>query len=91
MRRVEFIEMKFVPYNNKTGVGSHFEKLDPVEATFHEFGCDYEEFENGSGNFSTAIVEKDDGTVKNVPVERIRFLKSAPPYDSTAHLPRIKG
>jgi hypothetical protein len=40
---------------------------------FHAFGVDYQEFETGPGNFSTAIVEMADGTVKNVPVELIVF------------------
>lgn len=42
-------------------------------ATFHQFGMDYEEFEEGPGNYSTAIIELADGTVKNVPVENIEF------------------
>lgn len=42
--------------------------------TFHQFGYDYEEFETGPGNFSTAIVEMEDGTVRNVPVEMIKFV-----------------
>lgn len=29
---------------------------------------------NGPGNYSTAIVEWPDGSVENVPVERIRFI-----------------
>lgn len=40
---------------------------------FHGFGVDYEEFESGPGNFSTAIVEMPDGTVKNVPADMIKF------------------
>lgn len=44
------------------------------EAVFHQFGCNYEEFKEGPGNFSTAIVEYDDGSVDNVPVEHIRFI-----------------
>ena len=44
------------------------------EATFHAWGLNYEGFESGPGNFSTAIVERDDGTVENVPVEHIRFI-----------------
>ena len=44
------------------------------EALFHQFGVGYEEFEAGTGNYSTAIVEWPDGKVDNVPVEHIRFL-----------------
>ncbi len=61
MRRVKY-EFYF---GGKTEIG---------EGNFHQFGTDYEEFETGAGNFSTAIVERDDGTVINVPVENIQFL-----------------
>jgi hypothetical protein len=42
---------------------------------FHQWGIDYEELETGPGHFSTAIVEMDDGTVKNVCADLIVFLK----------------
>ena len=44
------------------------------EAIFHQFGCNHEEYENGVGNFTTAVIEWPDGTVGNVPVEHVRFL-----------------
>lgn len=44
------------------------------EFVFHKWGCDYDEFESGPGNFSTAIVEDKDGTVKNIPVGLIKFV-----------------
>lgn len=40
-------------------------------ATFLEIGVDFEDFDNGVGNFSTAIVIKDDGKVRNPPIELI--------------------
>jgi len=40
---------------------------------FHQFGCDYEEFESGPGNYTTAIVEMSDGSVRNVPVDMVVF------------------
>ena len=43
------------------------------QGIFHQWGVDYEEFETGPGNYSTAIVEMPDGSVKNVPVEMIVF------------------
>lgn len=52
---------------------SVFEKVLKGRAIFHEFGVDYEEFDSGPGNFSTAVIELPDGTVKNVPVENIAF------------------
>ena len=44
------------------------------EAVFHQFGSTYEEFENGAGNQTTAIVEWPDGQVEEVPAGRIKFL-----------------
>ncbi len=51
----------------------HFDKVADGVGRFHEWGSNYEEFENGAGNFSTAIIERPDGTVENVPVELIKF------------------
>ena len=44
------------------------------EAVFHQFGSTYEEFENGAGNQTTAIVEWPDGQVEEVPAGHIKFL-----------------
>lgn len=46
------------------------------EAFFHGWGSNYDEFESGPGNYSIAIVEFDDGTIKSIPVEQIRFIKA---------------
>ena len=43
-------------------------------AIFHQFGFDYEEFENGAANYSTAIIEYADGRMGNVRVEHVQFL-----------------
>ncbi len=51
----------------------HCEKVAVGNGIFHEFGCDFEEFEGGPGNFSTAIIEMPDGSLRNVPVELIVF------------------
>ncbi len=55
--------------------GLHSERIFDTCGIFHRWGQDYEEFESGPGNFSTAIVELSDGKVKNVPVEMIEFVK----------------
>lgn len=39
-----------------------------------QFGVDYEEFDSGAGNFSTAIIKLDDGSIKNIPCEHIKFM-----------------
>lgn len=53
--------------------GQPWKRTFKGEAIFHEFGVDYEEFEEGPGNFSTAIIELPDGTVKNIPAIDIQF------------------
>lgn len=50
-----------------------YEKRRISAGAFHQFGTDYEEFENGAANYSTAIVELPDGNVVNVAVALIRF------------------
>lgn len=52
---------------------SYHEKRELGKGQFHEFGCDYEEFETGPGNYSTAIVELANGTIVNKPLDMIRF------------------
>jgi len=44
------------------------------EASFHQFGTDFQEFEIGPAAYSTAIIELDDGRVLNLPCENIQFL-----------------
>ncbi len=47
---------------------------DATEGKFHGWGVEYEEFENGPGNYSVAIVEMADGTVQTLMPWAIRFL-----------------
>lgn len=54
-------------------------------AIFHSFGVNHEEYENGAGNFSTAIIEWQNGVVENIPVENIKFVE---PLEGTIE---IKG
>ena len=49
------------------------EKILDGQGLFHAWGVGYEEFESGPGNYSTAIVEMPDGSVRNVPVELVMF------------------
>lgn len=67
MRRVAIYEYKKV--EGKT----YCERVHIDYGMFHQWGVDYEEFETGPANFSTAIIEMHDGTVKNIPVELITF------------------
>lgn len=54
------------------GHGSKRKKLG--EAIFHQFGCTFCEFDTGPGNYSTAIIELDDGKVLNIDAENIKFI-----------------
>jgi len=44
------------------------------EGYFHGWGCNYEEFETGPGNYSVAIVELPDGEVVMPVADDIWFL-----------------
>lgn len=68
MRKVEYYKYQ------KVEGKPYYEKVKEGEGIFHQFGCDYEEFESGAGNFSTAIIELKDGTIINPPVENVKFL-----------------
>lgn len=73
MRRV--IYSAYVSIPNGTGSGrAVWDLQEQGEANFHQFGVGYEEFESGPGNYTTAILELDDGTIKNVPVEHVKFI-----------------
>ena len=42
--------------------------------TFHQFGCDYREFEAGPALFTTAIIERDNGRLRGERVDVCRFV-----------------
>lgn len=46
----------------------------PYEGVFHQFGFDIWEHEFGTGTYSTAIIERADGTVVSVALEHIKFI-----------------
>lgn len=48
---------------------------DRYTGVFHQWGVEYEEFENGPGNYSVAIVEMPDGKVRTFPPYKIKFLE----------------
>jgi len=57
---------------------TYYDKVEDGKgaALFHEWGVNFEEFETGPGNYSIAIIERADGTVENVPVDMIKFIKA---------------
>jgi hypothetical protein len=74
MRKVAY---KYYVKPQKDAVGKLKENTGTFffgNGTFHGFGVDYQEFESGAGNFSIAIVEKENGEVIKVDVEHIEFI-----------------
>lgn len=51
-----------------------WEKDFTNEGLFHQWGCSYEEFESGAGNFTVAIVELTDGTIEQVLPSNLKFV-----------------
>ncbi|WP_351122652.1 hypothetical protein [Shewanella sp. T24-MNA-CIBAN-0130] len=70
-----------MPFSNRIEVISHYSSgvhltTTTIEATFLKFGVDYEEFEDGPGNFSTVIYLKDDGQISSTAVHNVKFISS---------------
>ncbi len=73
MREVKVFKMEKV-FNEKKKQWIT-EKVFQCDGIFHEWGSDYEEFEDGAGNFTVAIVELKDGSIITVPADLIQFKK----------------
>ena len=56
-------------------IDKQWQTVEVNRGIFHTFGVDYEEFESGAGNYSTAIVEFPDGSIGNIRVELIKFIQ----------------
>lgn len=63
-------------YEIKPGPGSYgYEwQTQPKIATFIKWGVDFQEFENGPVNFTCAIIELDDGEIKMIRADMIKFI-----------------
>ena len=55
-----------ITYKNGKGI--------KIQGRFHCWGINYEEYETGPGNFTTAIIELDDGEIMSCPAETVQFL-----------------
>jgi hypothetical protein len=64
----------YISYTTRKCIWTDPFTTEETECIFHQFGCDYEEFEYGVGNFTTAVIELPDGTVKIVCADQIRFI-----------------
>ena len=68
MSRVTWIERTWVP-------PGRFENKEMGEAEFMAFGVDCEQFDNGVGSWSTAIIKLPNGKIRIIPVEHITFIE----------------
>ncbi len=74
MRKVKIVEAQWNVKNRE------FDYIETGECGyFHQFGVDFEEFESGPGNYTTAVVEMADGTIQNYPVTLIKFVDAVVP------------
>ena len=48
--------------------------LKPEIFFFHKWGCEYEEFEGGAGNYTVAILEKENGDITTYFAHQIKFI-----------------
>lgn len=44
------------------------------EGVFYQWASAYEEFENGAGNYTVALIETPDGTIESVLPSNIKFI-----------------
>lgn len=51
------------------------EEVDRGIGTFHGWGLEYEQFDNGVGNYSVGIVETEDGNIVTVLPRDIKFIE----------------
>jgi hypothetical protein len=68
VRKVKYFEYE------KLGEDTFYTRVERGEAVFHTFGIDCQEFEHGVGTFTTAIIELEDGSMKNLLVEQVQFI-----------------
>lgn len=66
------VKCKIINYEYNAGVRNKRETI--VHGIFHQWGVDYEEYENGPGNYSVGIVELEDGSVQRFIPENITFI-----------------
>lgn len=60
---------------SKKIIGKAYSGEDLFSGICLGIGCNYEEFENNAGNYSTFIILKEDGTVENYPCDCCYFPK----------------
>lgn len=48
------------------------------QGMFHQWAPQCEEFTEGPGNFTVALIELDDGTIKEAGPDKVKFLDKCP-------------
>lgn len=72
--------------NASTVTGQRYmEKVADGEALFHAWGVEFEEFETGAGNYSTAIIERADGTIETPKADMIQFIEPLSDQQARRH------
>ena len=71
MRKVKIMAKEYKKTTRK------MENVSEVDGLFHCWGKSFLEFESGPANFTVAIVEMEDGTVRMVDVDNIKFIVEA--------------
>jgi len=56
------------------GTGTVVDTVKDGRGWFHGWGTNFEELRDGVGQFSTAIIEREDGRIDNVPAELVQFV-----------------
>ena len=69
------VECKRITYGYENNVRNKQETT--VTGLFHCWGSGYEEFENGPGNYTVAIVELDDGSIEEFLPYLVKFTSAA--------------
>lgn len=71
-RKVDFYEKKWISGGDHN-IPGYYEKYKAGLGTLLAFGVDTETLGEAAASYSTAIIELEDGSVKNIPVEDIVF------------------
>lgn len=66
--------MRDILYKNYIPGTLKLEKDYTQKGKFHQWGINFEEFENGAASYTVALVELEDGVIVEVEPSRIKFV-----------------
>jgi len=82
LRQVLVYEYQKSPATDNKPYEFTWEKIVVGRGSFHQWGVDVDHGEGGSGTYSIAIVEMEDGAMKAVPVDLVVFEDPLCPADT---------